>query len=648
MSAKQKKISSYVIHKLLQDKGKFYCLHKRVKYSKFREHYGISKTNRCVGFTPDYVGQSVSKIVSAKNYFIEFIVNNFDKIKSSVSASCFIDMLNSANEERVVFSQGFTTCADHLKQYFKDNSTDDEWTVESIMNVLNYNKFNWFKSSKVSFYNGDEIYTTIKTNGDAYPGHYSNMLFGPRKYLSDRASRSIAHKIWKTLEVTPQKNFYLWTILGRSKDIKIDLHATKEVGTRVVMSCENPATTLLLWFAQKMSKLVTDNEVYDTKFNINGDFNNKKYSKLINKESNYDYILEADWSYYDSNIDTNFLIVAGLLICSGLPDDRLHNNIRHYIISSIVCKYVIIPPGVVVELNRAQPSGHPFGTMVNCYVNLIYWSLIGYKIYGENYSEMMDIEVYGDDTRAYFKYHKNLHKLDQYVSECGLRSDILLGNFRSVNEYCDKEHQIDFLKRRFDDCGITWNHKKMFDKLFYQSKNRNINDQYLMTTSWYETVPTDKDCFIINKLFGEYLKTNYYDEINSDNKLIIDSYSRRDFGENKRMDEDFEYYNGQRRDDYNYSRNIDYDKRKFIYNEKYIIEGNYNKRLTYEENRLLLSFMAIAQTKLITKREFRIITDSRDPPSQNNYYSDISRFERILEVKSNLLKNLVKKFIMNN
>jgi hypothetical protein len=626
----------------MQVDGRIYSLFKIVKFGKFREHYNINNTNRCVGFTPDHVGPSISKIVDKRNYFIDFMRANFDLVKQTVDKSCFIDLISSINEERVVYSAGFTTAGQHLKEYFKDNTTEDEWSVEAIFDVLDKNKFEWFRSSECSFYDGKELLNTVKMNANAYAGHYTSMLFGKNKEGSDRASRQVAYKIWRTMHSIPVKNFYLWNILGREKDIKIKTKGSSEVGTRAVVTCEHPITLILCWFAQKISAIVCNTSTWDCKFNVSGEFNNTKYKRLLDKESKYDFILEADWSYYDSNIDTNFLIAAGLLICGGIPrTDKLHRNIRYLIISSIVCKYVIIPPGVVVELNRAQPSGHPFGTLTNCYVNIIYWSLIGQKIYGDNYAEMMDIEVYGDDTRAYFKYHKNLVNIDRYVKECGLKSDSLIDNFRSIGENADRHHQIDFLKRRFDTNGICWNHKKMFDKMLYPSKNRSINDQYKMVSSWYQSVPTDVNAFKVRKLFGEYIYKNFKSEL--DYEVIQDIKLDADHipGSGERAKNDFVYHNYARSINEDFDNGIKIDSQTFIYRDFTTLNG-YKDKINYEDNLKILSFMALNPTKRTRKFEYYSVMLGRDPPNYSSLIEIDLRFRTFVQDKTKEFINKIK------
>lgn len=640
LSARQRKIKSYQIFKLQQINGTFYNLHKRVKFTKFREHYGINKTNRCIGFTPDHVGPSISKIVDKRNYFIDFLKSNKEELKNSLSNSCYSDLLSSLLEERVVYSAGFTTCGQHLKEYFKDNQTDEIWTVENIISVLELSNFKWFKSAVCEFHDGEEVLNTVKMNPNAYAGHYSSMLFGKKKGSSNYAAKFIAYKLWKSMKTTVVKNFYLWTILGREKDIKIDTDCNKEVGTRVVMTCEHPITLLLCWFAQKISRIVCNDDLWDCKFNVDGEFNNSKYKKLIDKEKNYDFILEADWSYYDSNIDTNFLITAGLIICSGLPRDQLHRNIRYLIISSIVSKYVIVPPGIVVELNRAQPSGHPFGTLTNCYVNIIYWSLIGQKIYGDNYHEMMDIEVYGDDTRAYFKNHKNLVNIDQYVEECGLKSDSLINNFRAINERPELNHQIDFLKRRFDETGIVWNHKKMFDKMLYPSKNRSINNQYRMVSSWFESVPTDNDALIIRESFGKYIVDNHNEILEYDIVLLIKNNKNFVLGSDIRSVKKFQFYNYKHdiNKTYNYLDKI--DSQTIIYRD-YCDTNEDSRLMKYISGTQILCLMALNPDKYTSKTDFLALFGERDPPNFEKATTIDSRLNKFIKKKIKLYSKLI-------
>jgi len=491
----------YPIYSLIRKGCDITMRYKRVDIKNFYKHFNINKTNRVVGYTPDFVGGSRSNIVTSKNYITEFISSSYNELKSNLSSSCLRDLVSSINSPRVVYSGGNDTCTSHLKEYFKDNTTEDYLNRSTLIDILSKSKFKWFRAPKCNFLDGNEIYEYIRVNPNSYPGHYSSKIFGNKKGPGDALSRNVAYKLWQKIHVKPLKNLYLWKILGREKDIKIDYNSNKEVevGTRAIMTCESPITYLLMWMAQKFTYILSYTD-WDSTFNLKGEFNAKKTFNLTKRALDYDYVMEADWSFYDSNIDTHFLELGAALLCNAVPNSKLNNNMVTTFIMSVVTKYVIVPPGIVIELNRSQPSGHPAGSLINCYVNLIYWCVIGYKIYGDNYADNMHIEVYGDDTRAFFKDHKNLVNIDKYISECGLKSDLVLPNMRSTKFKCDLDKDIDFLKRRFDENTLVWNHKKMFDKWIYQSKNRNLNDQILVVLSYIQTVPTDTELKKIVKL----------------------------------------------------------------------------------------------------------------------------------------------------
>lgn len=642
-------IKSFVISKFVYTNNKVLSMTKRVNFKNFKKFYGINKTSRIVGYTPDYIGSSVSKVVDAHNHITDFISYRYRALKHKLSKDCLIQLRDSLLDERVVISAGFDSSSPHLKEFLKDNSTESTYTVKSIFKILALSNFKWFKSPRVNFSDGIEIFTNVKINLNSFAGHYTSMIFGRKKIDSVYPSQTIAYNIWRLLKKRPIKNTFLWSILGREKDSKISIDEDKELSTRVVMTCESPMIHLLCWFAQKMSTAITSSEINESRLNVSGNFDAHKATRLINKSYDYDFILEADWTFYDSNIDTNFLKAAGLILCSGFPDDKLHRNIRYLIISSIVTKYVAIPPGVVVELNRAQPSGHPFGTLVNCYVNIIYWCLIGQKIYGDEYHKYMDIEVYGDDTRAYFKYHENLININQYVSECSLKSDDLLPNFRCVNEDSGSRFQIDYLKRRFDYTGMKWNHKKMFDKLIYQSKNRKINDQFLLVKSWYDSVPSDEDAFHIQFEFSKYIKNNHllYKQLDESTKNDLEDILSNE-----------EWCDSNIPNEFTYGYVVDYKINMYTYeinrlNQQYVFKCNtlnsYNDYNTItEEYTKLLAITGIVPHKKISRELITIGIFGVPPPVCRHDSNFDNKYKKLIKIKIDRVKRFLNNYRNNS
>jgi hypothetical protein len=635
----------YPIYSLVRKGTDVIMRYKRVLVTDFYKHFNINRTNRIVGYTPDFVGASRSQIVKAKNYINEFISDEFYNIKSEVTKACFKQLIASINEPRVVYSAGYDTCTAHLKEYFKDNTTEEFLNRDKLLSIIKKSNFKWFVAPECTFTSGSELFDYVRINPDSYPGHYSAKIFGKNKSLGDELSRYTAYKLWRKIYDKPIKNLYLWKILGREKDIKFDMHNNneKEVGTRVVMTCESPITYLLMWMAQKFTYVLARGD-WDKTFNLYGEFNASKSYKLIDKSLDYDYVLEADWSYYDSNIDTHFLELGAALLCNAIPDSKINNNMVTTFIMSVVTKYVIIPPGIVAELNRSQPSGHPAGSLINCYVNLMYWCVIGYKIYGDNYADYMSVEVYGDDTRAYFKDHPNLVYIDNYIKECGLQSDKVLPNIRSTKFECDSDQDIDFLKRRFDQISFKWNHKKMFDKWLYQSKNRTLNDQVKVVLSFLESVPTDEDLIKISKLFIKWLDYKYSGEINRDTNKVIESINLLISGGIPRIDE-FKYEYGSKVTLRSYFEQIQlhsfslYRPKNVLLNEKYTYNSSVSKFV-------ILYALSMDHIDLALLNELQFLRPNRSPPLFAQLASiSINRSDRLMKCEVNRLINSVNKSI---
>jgi len=578
---KWRRVKSYPCYKLFKNGNKIVKMFKRCKLSEFKTELGINKTNRVIGWTPDYVGASKSKSVKAKNYFYEFINNNFDEIDKVTSDSFTIDLFKSISDHRVVYSAGYDTSWAHLKEIFKDNQTTPEFNRDGIIDILSKSDFKWFPVFKTSFYNCDELYSLIRINPNAFSGHYTSKFVGKLKGESDLECRNVAEHIHKRLRKEPIKNVYLWSILGREKDIKIK-GEDKEVGTRVIMTNEAPPTILNMWFAQKLSLGLNNCNYPDKTFHIIDEYNGEKSNNLYRKSIGYDWELEADFSYFDSNMDTDYLEIAGSILTMGLPNDNLHKNISHYITSSFTTKYVVLPPGIVIELNRSLPSGTAYTTLVNCIVNTIYWCLIGYKIYGDDYHKYMSIEVYGDDAKVFFKHNMNIFNIDRYVSEIGIKSEPLVDNLRSLHNYYEKHERIDFLKRRDDVTNQIWNHKKMFDRIFYQMRNRKISDQINLIYGYYNSCKLDKDVFQFTKMFINYVKDKHSDEIDDyeTRQIVDDQIWVRDF--NEVTVEDKHYYHhksvnpisnfNKYMDIYRYGKVI--SKNEILFNNKLLLNRN--------------------------------------------------------------------------
>lgn len=508
---KMKKVGRFPIYKLMMNDSKTNIFRKNANINEFIEHYKIGKNTRIVGYTPDHIGFEPTKLVINDNIFLNYFIDRSEFIKNNCSENFYSEFIKSAGQPRVVYDKGFEPTSLHISYFCEESCLNPEYTFETIVEKLSYSNFRWFNSPHVKFFGTEELWGTTRVKDSAFPGHYTSMIAGRTKEAANLVSRKAASHIFDLLKTEPVKNCYLWSLLSREKDNKLTNTGGNNIqlGTRTVMCTEHPMSLLLTMFAQRIQCAINTVDADKLNYHVSGKFDGDKYIRLKELEQKYDFKVEADWKSYDSNIDATFIKVACMILLQNLPDDRLHRNIRYLITSSHVTKYIAVPPGVVVEVNKGVPSGTPFTTLINCTINLIYWCLIGERIYGRDYIDNMHVEVYGDDAVVYFKNSPNLSNIDDIIANLGLKSELIYPNLKLCKYNYQPKEEVDFLKRRFTDSKLNWNHKKLFDKLFYQAHKRNFKEQLELLLSFYETSPDDEDLKLLIKDVIRWFKTNH-------------------------------------------------------------------------------------------------------------------------------------------
>lgn len=105
----------------------------------------------------------------------------------------------------------------------------------------------------------------------------------------------------------------------------------------------------------------------------------------------------------------------------------------------------------------------------------------------------------------------------------------------------------------------------MFDKLFYQSKKRGINDQVLLLLSFVETSPYDANLYAIIQLFNEYIsKHKDYVDVDIDTKTRLEVICN-DTTEYTNIVDKYEPH----------VNNVDYNSYQNIYSYIYQLGGDY-------------------------------------------------------------------------
>jgi hypothetical protein len=516
----QKKVKGVMLYKLISKDNNVFKQCKRTGIKQFKEFYCLNNNNdaKIVGFTPNYIGVKPSLPIKATNYVKHYIFNEWDSIRTKYPF-IYQKINENLSKPRIVFEAGYDTATEHLRENFSPSTL--KLTRENVLDILQKSDFKWFKTPLIECTDDNELSLTTNFNPKSRPGMYTSMVISKKRGYSHIYSVMAAKHLFSQVKKYPLKNYNLWEILGREKDIKINKGSEETVvSTRIVVSTEEYATLLASWPAQK-AQLAYELYDKDRKFHLRGEFNETKFFKIACKRLEYDYYVSADWRFYDSNVDKIIIQISMSIICGGLIETmgKEGERLMFYLLNYQICKYVAVPPGIVVELNKAVPSGSAFTTLCNCVSNLIYWAIIGNEIYGDNYADMMDVEVYGDDAYVFFKNHDRLLEIDNIITKIGLKSDPLLCLLKPTDFKANINDDHDFLKRQFSLTDLQWNLEKMLTRIIYQTKNRKANEQFELLFSYLISAPGNNEynSFIIDIM--KYMVDNLPDEISDDNKI---------------------------------------------------------------------------------------------------------------------------------
>nr|WIR83939.1 MAG: RNA-dependent RNA polymerase [Ulva durnavirus 1] len=488
---------------------------KRVSINDFVNYFS-DKYCKVVGYTPNYVGMAPSKVIKNRSLVVDIFNKNGKRIKQ-LFPKIYKSLIKSLNNYRQVYQGGFDTSINHFRSYGNENEFKPSWN--ECFAILEQNNFKWFYAPIVRYNNPNEIFHITNFNKESSPGHFTKLIYGVKRKFSIAETSIIAIEMFNYLKYKPLKNWFLWEILGREKDVKCN-ESGKEVATRVVMNTEEPAMLLLSLFCQKLTKPIINDDngrcLIGRKYDVN------KSKRVIQNKRKFKYSVDCDWSSFDTYCSSQVIELACDILMSNLPvGDKFYKRVKYYVKSSLITKFIAIPPGVVFRIDKGVPSGHPFTSIITSYINLIIWSVIGYRIYGKNYIKEMDIVVCGDDAKVFFNESPNLRKIDKIIKQIGMKSDPVYNNLTLNSFPIDKDKEPDFLKRILDIDGVIWNNDKVIDKLVYQSKSNSIEKQIKIIENFAITAPNSDE-------FNEFCKyvLDFY-ELESNQLKEIESYKKQ-------------------------------------------------------------------------------------------------------------------------
>lgn len=514
---KSRKLRNITIGTLMRSNDDIKMASKVVTVREWKRELNVNKNNRLVGFTPFHIGSRPSKRINENQVIADTLIKNSELIKKSgklMSESWGKSILNP----RVVYSGGTDTNIGHLNNFIKHK--DDVLSVEEIIEIAS--KSNWFDTINIDFDDPTEMYDHVNINPKSSPGLMFSRIFKTQmKGVTMESALVGAYELYDQIRNKPMRNWSLWEILSREKDNKIS--DTKDFySTRCVMNPEHHVTLILSWVMQKFQKGL---ERFSDKphYLLDDEYNGKKATKILKRlmSGSYDYLIDLDWSLFDSTQTKNWLLAACSIIFSKSIKNDEDMRFFYFITSSLITKYIAVPPGLVIELNKGLPSGHPGVTLINCIVNLLRLSVMGYLIYGDEYGDKMDPFVYGDDTLCAFKYNENLFKIEYYRQALEFEGDVLTGRLYPIFMYFSAdENKPDYLKRVCESWGVRWTYEKVFNKLLYQSKQRSIVEQCDVLYNYVLGAPNDiRFNTILLKVLSDIIKEY---RVENNDKYILD------------------------------------------------------------------------------------------------------------------------------
>jgi ribonuclease HII len=430
----------------------------------------IKKFNKIVGFTPNYIGYEPGKFVPINKDIIDVVKNKLMNSKT-LSNSFRNTLFSSICEVREVYSGSPGTNIIHLKNFTDENNINTSINLDNIIKICL--KSDWFKFPKINIKDLSTLEYSTNYNPKSSPGIFtSKLLKSTKKSNTINPAIVCAKELYTRLITKPQRNYALWELLAREKDNKVG-YSSKDFSTRVVMNPEHHVSILLSFIFQQI-QVASEKSNKKNLFLLDSEFDGDKGVKILEGIINQsDYVVDADWTLFDSSQDKDYLLAACSMLLINSVEDRKDYRFLYWIVSTLITKYVAIPPGIVVELNRGLPSGHPGVTIINCVVNLIRWSIIGYEIYGDNYCDNIRITVYGDDALIGFKDNPKLKNIDQICEKYGFKGDKIYERLYPTYLYYNSEFEVpDFLKRRITLNGIVWNEKKVLDRILFPTRKR--------------------------------------------------------------------------------------------------------------------------------------------------------------------------------
>lgn len=346
--------------------------------------------------------------------------------------------------------------------------------------------------------------SNVKLNPKSSSGFLSGLLGGFSRADAYSFSKVVALKLFELVKSQSISCVSFWRFGVRPKIV--DLGKEGELKARPIALCDS----VLNFIAGVVAQTITfrmmraeHNEIFLGK-SLNRD-DIRWIAKGVGRCGNYLYY-SPDWNNFDASIYEELIVFSGLMLKQCFNGGHSATNLFHYLITSVIDKYVLLDPGVIFKFMKGLPSGHPFTSLMGTLINWLVWSTIFVKytkLHPETKLSSFRCIVSGDDSLIRVPADIIEEDLNNIINSSGLNLDSIIGEgtpFWTDNHILGAH----LLRRRFyiDDTTI-WDESYIYGRLSNSEDNRwTVNNAIDQTSNYLLSSPSATK---VNRVLTNYL-----------------------------------------------------------------------------------------------------------------------------------------------
>lgn len=298
----------------------------------------------------------------------------------------------------------------------RDMATPPSKRVPSAKSLIlnSLKRYDRFGFPQIKTIPGKNLLASATCNPDANPGLISSKFLGVKKRDTFSQALKIAGRIWDTIksERTYRPDLSLWSIGGRARRQNLTDFSVKPE-SRIILMPEHPnsmiSSVIGQLFALNQKKMIQADPSLESF--MGHDTNNLGWKRIANFEDKGNWVVELDWSRFDTTIPEPILVASFCLLRSCFPTSRFIDKLFIFVMSGFIYKNVAIKQRFIYKICQGIPSGSPLTSIIGTISNWISlnWIITHEDLFGIN-GDDFKLAVAGDDTLISFK--KKIPNLD--------------------------------------------------------------------------------------------------------------------------------------------------------------------------------------------------------------------------------------------